>query len=123
MHWRHIKIRSPLKQRTQTFRETLLAKGAEEKKAAEQEEKKVEGERRKSLARLEGREGLWPRLKRLWRKKAPFRSWGRLSAGGENAVGQAAEEDGGEEATEEVEVEWEGNWEGVLDDDDDEDQE
>ena len=67
MHWRHIKIRNPLKPRTRTLRETLIAGDAAKQMAAEKEEKRLERERRASLARLENREGPWSRTKRILR--------------------------------------------------------
>ncbi|CAO2648751.1 Nn.00g097000.m01.CDS01 [Neocucurbitaria sp. VM-36] len=124
MHWRHIKIRNPLRQRTLTFRETLLAKEAEEKKAAEKESKKLERERRISLARLEGREGIWPRLKRFVRSLAPTDFWEKLPVEVVEAAGQAAEGYESEEEAEEqvvVEESWEGNWEAALEESEGED--
>ncbi|KAF1845586.1 uncharacterized protein K460DRAFT_355389 [Cucurbitaria berberidis CBS 394.84] len=81
MHWRHIKLRNPLRPRSQTLLETILAKEAEKKKTAKQEQKKLEKDRDISLARLERREAIWPRLKRFLRRMAPADFWEKLPAG------------------------------------------
>lgn len=132
MHWRHIKFRNPLRPRTLTFRETLLAKEAAEEKSVAKEKIKVERNRRASLACLEGREAVWPRLTRFLRRiaradipKSPFEDEDDFSEdqaaaiyGGEDLVVKAVEK----QELGQPERVWEGDWtvflEVILEEDD-----
>ncbi|KAH7391707.1 hypothetical protein BKA66DRAFT_439508 [Pyrenochaeta sp. MPI-SDFR-AT-0127] len=135
MHWRHIKLRNPLRPRTLTYREALLAKEAADKRAEEEEKKEVEKHRSGSLARLERREPIWPQLKRLFGsfvymgfRKMPLLEEERLSEVRAAAAYVYEDELGSQwnEQQEPKEIEdeenwetewgagWEGNWEGIL---------
>ena len=131
MHWRHIEIRNPLRPRTPTFFESLLAKEREEKERLEKERIRVEKARRKSLARIENREAIWPRMKRF------FRRLGRKNVEnflikGMSAAAEQGETNGHEvpivsahdsnvaEDEEETQGPWEGDWSAVLEESEEE---
>jgi hypothetical protein len=130
MHWRHIEIRNPLRPRTPTFFESLLAKEKEEKEGLEKETRRVERARRKSLARIENREAIWPRMKRffrrLGRKKVEDFLIKGISAAAERQTnehespGFPAQDSNVAEDGEETQGPWEGDWSAVLEESEEE---
>ncbi|KAL6709651.1 hypothetical protein ACN47E_001079 [Coniothyrium glycines] len=73
MHWRHIELRNPLRPRTPTFLESLLAKEAEEKKQAEKEQKALEKARRKEEDEKKGVKRIWSLTRGIIRRLKPNR--------------------------------------------------
>lgn len=117
MHWRHIEVRNPLRPRTPTFFETLLAKEAQEKRAAELEKKRAEKAQRKA-ARNSGR------ASSVWHNLWIVLGWGKRTEG-KKAQGEAEKDEETEKRSGEArcprdatgwEVEWKGDWTAVLED-------